>query len=85
MVKAKPKVLPALGGLNKYYLRKSKIIKRTLEFLSNKLDLIDKTCFITRDKEIIKKIKDDLIKLSKYEKKNKIEFYLECSDIITNY
>ena len=85
MAKPKRKVLPALGGLNKYYLRKSKILKRTLEFLSNKLDSIDKTYFIAKDKEIIKNIKDDLIKISKYEKKNKIEFYLECSNIITKY
>lgn len=85
MTKAKKKILPSLGGINKNYLKKSKILKRTLEFLAKELIKIDKSHLNALDKEKFNNIIDDLLKISNYEKTNKIKFYLECLNVVTKY
>lgn len=84
--KANPKILPALGGLKKSYIRKSHCLKKTLLFLVKKLKLIEeKGSLGDKEKIGIKQIKEDMIRLSEYEKLKKYEFYLNCLSIINHY
>ena len=86
MEKSKPKVLPGLGGASKYYLRKNKILEISLKYLSNKLnDVIASPNLNDIEKDLLIKNKKDIIQISKFERKNKIEFYNECLDIINKY
>ena len=82
--KARRKILPSLGGINKNYLRKPKILKLTLSFLANELDnLSEKSNPDVSPK--IKAIQKDILKLSKYERYKKMDFYSLCQNIILNY
>lgn len=84
--KANPKVLPALGGLKKNYIRKPLCLKNTLLFLAKKLKLIEeKENLGGNEKMLIKQIKEDMIRLSEFEKIKKFEFYYDCLSIISHY
>lgn len=83
---AHKKVLPALGGINKGYLRKAKCLKSTLNYLVRNLKVIKKRANMEeKDKIILDEILDDIIEISKYEKFKTFDFYLTCSSIVKKY
>lgn len=83
---AKKKLLPALGGKSKYYIRKAKCLKTAIIHLINALEKVEKKIKIPpKEKIILDEIKKDILKLSKYEKHKKMDFYFICSKIIQKY
>lgn len=80
----KRKILPGLGGIKKNYLDKDHLLENTLDFLSDKLDDLI-FCPYYKKLKIIRKLKSDLRKLSKYKNKRKLEFYLICQEILISY
>lgn len=85
-IRARRKILPALGGIKKNYIRKGNCLQKTLIFLAEKLDEIENfEKERTEVKSLIKKIKNNLLLLSELKNKKEIEFYFDCSNILNNY
>ena len=83
---ARKKVLPSLGGIRKKYLRKSKILKTTLEFLGQFLEQFGKELQLKNiEKEAIKNFSINIRKLGNLERYNQIDFYNLCQNIIQKY
>lgn len=84
--KAKKKLLPALGGKRKNYIRKAKCLKTAIIHLINALEKVHNKIIIpSKEKDILNEIKKDFVKLSKYEIHKNIDFYFICSQIIQKY
>ena len=71
-----PKILPALGGLSKQYLRKSHILANILVFLTRQIEENQNSKNRNEAQIIFDKIKNDLKIISKYEKFKKMNFIL---------
>ena len=85
-IRARRKILPALGGIKENYIRNGNCLQKTLIFLAEKLDEIENfEKERTEVKSLIKKIKNDLLLLSELKNKKAIEFYFDCSNILNNY
>ena len=82
---AAPKVLPSLGGISKNYIKKQAILEKTLQHLAKKINLIDESINSDDDKVLLRRIKNDMIKLSNYRYIKKIDFYFQCQEIIAGY
>ena len=73
------KVLPALGGIKKGYIRKAHCLKKILQFLARKIENTSKSLKIeSNEAKIFDEIKNDLLSISKYENENKSLFYFKC-------
>jgi hypothetical protein len=84
--KAAKKIIPGLGGQTNNYIKKASCLRKILLFLANKLTKIENSSEMkSYEKNELKKIRQDLLKLSLYDKKKKIDFYLVCLSIISNY
>ena len=84
--RAKPKILPAFGGIKKNYIRKSHCLKKILLFLSSKLNEVNES--LKQGEKIyneVETIAEDIRILSKYENENKTNFYFLCQKIISKY
>ena len=80
-----PKILPAVGGLSKQYLRKSHIFEKILVFLARQIEEIQNSKNRNDAQIILDKIYNHLKIISKYEKFKKNEFYFKFFNIINNY
>ena len=84
--KVKRKLLPGLGGVTKTYIQKAALLEKTLLFLSRKIERIEFSLNEERkEKRLLKYIADDMIRLSRYKKTKKMDFYFECLEIIKHY
>jgi len=81
--KAGRKIFPGLGGLTKNYIKKASLLETTLRFLSEKLEkIISSLDYESDEGKLLKSIKEDMIKLSKYKSHKKIDFYFLCQEIV---
>ena len=84
--KAKKKVLTSLGGIKKNYIRKDNCLKIVLIFLSNKLSDVEKYGELNiNHKRLVKKIKEDIKRISSFKNKKVMDFYFEVQEIMTKY
>lgn len=84
--KAKKKVLPSLGDIKKNYIRKDNCLKIVLIFLSNKLSDVEKYGELNiNHKRLVKKIKEDIKRISSFKNKKVMDFYFEVQEIMTKY
>ena len=84
--KAKKKVFPSLDGIKKNYIRKDNCLKIVLIFLSNKLIDVEKYGELNiNQKRLVKKIKEDIKRISSFKNKKVMDFYFEVQEIMTNY
>ena len=80
------KKLPALGGVRKNYIRKANCLNITLVHLVDALEKFEKDIEIPKNKKfMLNEIKKDFLKIAKYEKLKKIDFYFLCSSIVQKY
>lgn len=80
------KVLPALGGIKKGYIRKAHCLKKILQFLAIKIENTSKLLKIeSNERKTFDEIKNDLLSISKYENENKGSFYFKCQSILNKY
>ena len=85
-IKAGRKILQGLGGLTKNYIKKASLLETTLRFLSEKLEKIILSFVYESDEgKLLKSVKEDMIKLSKYKSHKKIDFYFLCQEIVHHY
>lgn len=84
--KARKKKLPALGGLEKKKINKYNCLNQILIFLSERLGEVEISGKIPiNEKKTLKKIKEDMIRISKFKRRKSTDFHLECLNIIENY
>jgi len=81
---AKRKILPGLDGIGKNCINKASLLETILRFLSGKLDKVI-TNYEYFERNLIRKIKYDIIKISKYKNNKKFNFYLICQEIVQSY
>ena len=85
-LKPRRKIFPGLGGIKKKYIRKGKILGTALKTLSFLLkNFIDENEFNHDNKQILISIKNDIAKMSEYEKIRSIDFYLLCIKLLEKY
>lgn len=80
----KRKIIYGLGYLLTNYIDKTALLEMILRFLSEKLEGIYNKEYINK-KNLVKKIGNDILRISKYKKINKIEFYFICKNIFDHY
>ena len=65
---------------------KEKLINQILIFLSERLGEVEISGKIPiNEKKTLKKIKEDMIRISKFKRRKSTDFHLECLNIIENY
>ena len=73
--KASKKILPGLSGQTNNYIKKGSCLRKILLFLANKITKIENSSEMkSYEKNELKKIRQDLLKLSLYDKKRKLIF-----------
>lgn len=86
ILKANRKILPALGGIKKNYIRKGWCLKKVIQFLAKKINDVESSLKDDlKEKKILKQIENDLLVVSKYENEKKMSFYSKCWIIANNY
>jgi hypothetical protein len=84
--KARKKILPGLGGLGKTKINKYKCLTQILIFLGERLGELEISGKMPNDeKKTLKKIKEDIIRISKFKSRKSTDFHLECLNIIEKY
>ena len=83
--KARKKILPGLGGLGKMKINKYNWLTQVLIFLGERLGELEISGKIPNDeRKTLKKIKEDILRISKFKRKKSTDFHLECLNIIEN-
>ena len=86
IMRANKKIFPSLGGLTKKYIRKEEWLKRIIIFLADKLAEIEEFEKLKiNQKNYIRRIQEDLKKISGYKKKKVMEFYFEVLEILNKF
>lgn len=85
-IKAKKKIIPSLGGIKKNYIRKDNCLKSILIFLSDKLSDVEHFGELNiNQKNHIRKIQEDIKRISSFKNKKVMDFYFEVHEIIAKY
>ena len=85
-MRARPKMLPGLGGIKKNYIKKASCLETVLLFLAQKLKAFENLEIIkNEERQLLNQIKMDIIRLSQYGKTKKFDFYLAYLNILNNY
>lgn len=84
--KAKKKILPALGGISKDYVKKNECLKTIILFMMEKISELEDTINLPLNvNNSLRQIEKDLKKISNFKKIKRMDFYFLCQSIIENY